>query len=154
MNIVYKHGDASKPDKPSIIAHVCNNQGSWGAGFVLALSANDKGPEEAYRRWHADGVTRSGTKFELGEVQLVRYGDHIVANMIAQDNIGSKKQPLDYDALRICLEKLTLIAQRSKMPVAGPKFGSGIAGGNWEVIEEMIEDTLTAHDVHVTIYTL
>lgn len=153
--ITYKTGDATNPDEPSLIAHICNNAGGWGAGFVMALSAVDEGPEDAYRQWYRNGKTKSGIPFQLGEVQLVRFGDHIVANMVAQNNVDPKaRPPIDYDALRTCLEKLTLIAQRSGLPVVGPKFGSGIAGGDWDVIEEMIEDTLIAHDIHVTIFSL
>merc|ERR1711918_196831 len=39
-----------------IIAHVCNDRGRWGKGFVMAISG--KWPEAArmYRQWHKAGV--------------------------------------------------------------------------------------------------
>src|SRR5262245_22379163 len=45
-------GDATAPrvDGPKIIAHVCNDVGGWGAGFVLAVSRRWPEPERAYRR--------------------------------------------------------------------------------------------------------
>jgi O-acetyl-ADP-ribose deacetylase (regulator of RNase III) len=52
-SIQYLQGDAISPQAkgPKIIAHVCNDQGRWGKGFVLALSASWPEPEQAYRKW-------------------------------------------------------------------------------------------------------
>lgn len=80
--IRYVTGDATSPqaDGPRIIAHVCNDTGTWGAGFVLAVSARWPEPEQEYRRW-----AQHGPHFELGRVQMVEVGDGTrVANMIAQ----------------------------------------------------------------------
>jgi hypothetical protein len=33
----------------------------------------------------------------------------------------------------------------------GPRFGSGLSGGNWNTIEQIIKDTIT---VDITIYEL
>ena len=80
MAITYLIGDATAPDTrgPAVIAHVCNDSGGWGKGFVLAISRRWPEPEAAYRRW-----ARSGEKFGLGMVQLVTVKDHLsVANMV------------------------------------------------------------------------
>ena len=54
--IHYLEGDATNPKVPGnkIIAHVCNDIGGWGRGFVLSLSKKWKLPEVAYRRWYQD----------------------------------------------------------------------------------------------------
>lgn len=46
-------GDATQPEGtgPRVLVRVCNDQGLWGAGFVLALSRRFKAPEAAYRAW-------------------------------------------------------------------------------------------------------
>ena len=38
--IIYLKGDATSPQVSGykIIVHICNNRGSWGAGFVMAIS--------------------------------------------------------------------------------------------------------------------
>jgi hypothetical protein len=38
--IEYRTGNAAAPQAagPKIVAHVCNDQGQWGKGFVLAVS--------------------------------------------------------------------------------------------------------------------
>ncbi len=47
-------GDATCPQAkgPKVIAHVCNDLGGWGKGFVLAVSKRWAEPERAYREWH------------------------------------------------------------------------------------------------------
>ena len=48
--IHYRVGDATAPvaDGPKIIAHICNDIGAWGRGFVLAISRRWPEPEKAY----------------------------------------------------------------------------------------------------------
>jgi len=47
--INYVRGDATVPSVKGVkvIAHVCNDSGGWGKGFVLALSRRWPEPEEA-----------------------------------------------------------------------------------------------------------
>jgi hypothetical protein len=47
-------GDATAPQGtgPKVIAHVCDDMGGWGKGFVVALSKRWPEPEAAYQRWH------------------------------------------------------------------------------------------------------
>jgi len=67
--ITYLKGDAAAPigGDTRIIAHVCNDIGGWGRGFVLALSKRWPEPEKNFRNWFASGVN-----FELGEIQIVK----------------------------------------------------------------------------------
>ena len=45
--IIYLKGDATSPQVKGykVIAHICNNRGSWGAGFVMAISKKWSSPE-------------------------------------------------------------------------------------------------------------
>ena len=67
MPIQYIKGDATQPQGAGlkIIAHVCNDMGAWGKGFVVALSKRWKKPEADYRAWYL-----SKTDFALGDVQF------------------------------------------------------------------------------------
>ena len=56
--------------KPIILAHICNDVGGWGAGFVLAVSKRWGAPESEFYKWH-----ESGKDFELGNVQFVEVED-------------------------------------------------------------------------------
>ncbi len=68
QNIVFLKGDATSPNMEGIkiIAHICNDIGGWGKGFVLALSKRWQQPEKEYRKWF-----KEGKNFHLGVVQFV-----------------------------------------------------------------------------------
>ncbi len=142
--ITYVVGDATRPqgDGPKIIAHVCNDVGAWGAGFVMALSDRWTAPELAYRAM---------SQRALGEVQFVGVErDLFVANMIAQTLGG--KVPLRYEALRKCLH--TVASAFRGASVHMPRIGCGLAGGTWAEVEPIIQETLCAAGVPVTVYDL
>ncbi len=61
-----------------MIAHVCNDIGGWGKGFVLALSHRWPEPEKANRAWHRDRATND---FGLGPVQLVQVERRVWARL-------------------------------------------------------------------------
>ncbi|MCX5296206.1 macro domain-containing protein [Streptomyces sp. NBC_00193] len=147
-------GDATSPQArgPKIIAHVCNDLGGWGKGFVLALSKRWSEPEAAYRAWHRG---RSGNDFALGAVQLVQVRPDIwVANMVGQHGIrtGSGGPPVRYEAIERCLDRLAAHATERGASVHMPRIGCGLAGGKWSRIEPLIRDELCAKGIPVTVY--
>lgn len=83
----YIRGDTTAPSVKGvkIIAHVCNDIGGWGEGFVLALSRRWSEPEAAYRAWHRG---RASDDFAPGAVQLVPVERYVqVANMIGRRGV-------------------------------------------------------------------
>jgi len=150
--INYLKGDATRPvSKPAIIVHVCNNKGGWGKGFVLALSAKWKEPEDAYRDWHKQEFKVESYfpswnfHFELGNVQLVRVEKGVwVANMIAQDDYKrrgdlEKKVYLKYTSLKAALTRVAHFAMGIPgVSIHMPRIGCGLAGGTWDKVEEII----------------
>lgn len=146
--IKYVKGDATKPigEGHKILIHICNNQGGWGAGFVLALSKKWKLPEQKYRLWY-----KSQENFQLGEVQFVGVGgETTVANMLAQDGYGGVA--VKYNSLRECLKKVHDFAVSHKASIHAPKIGSKLGGGDFNVISKIIEEELCEKDIDVTIY--
>lgn len=155
--ITYLKGDATSPQAsgPKVIAHVCNDIGGWGRGFVLALSARWNAPEARYRRWahlrknaselqsSAEGelVVTTGD-FALGEVQFVQVlPDTYVANMIGQAGVrtGSKGPPVRYPAISSALALVATFALACKASVHMPRIGCGLAGGKWPHVEPLID---------------
>ena len=134
------------------IAHICNDQGGWGKGFVGAFSKRWEGPEAAYRSWYKD---RSKNDFGPGAVQLVAVEQNLwVANMVAQYGYQATHQgpPIRYDAVRKCLKQLAAEAKNLKASVHMPRIGCGLAGGKWEDIEPIITDELTSQGIEVSVY--
>lgn len=145
--ITYLKGDATDPkvDGPKIIAHVCNNKGGWGRGFVLALSVRWEEPEEAYRAWSRSGI-------RLGNIQTVEVGEGVwVVNMAAQNGYASRGNPvpLDYRALEDCLSQVNSVAVSMGASVHMPRIGCGLAGGKWGEVEKIIFRTLPEVPVYV-----
>ena len=152
--IRYLKGDATDPQAsgPKIIAHVCNDLGGWGKGFVLAISARWPQPEAAYRAWHKAGAAGG---FALGAVQFVPVrSDILVANLIGQHGLrgGSKGPPVRYEAIETGLATIGEKAVELGASVHMPRIGCGLAGGKWEQVEPLIERTLSARGVAVTVY--
>lgn len=143
--IHYLTGDATDPrHRPAIIAHVVNDVGAWGSGFVLAVSRRWPEPERSYRAaWR---------NANLGDVQFVYCNDDIiVANMFAQRGLKSKQnpKPLRLEALTLCLHWLRAKAYLCNVPVSMPRIGCGLGGATWGEVEPVIEQALSGIDVYV-----
>ena len=143
--IHYLKGDATDPQGfgNKLIIHVCNNQGAWSAGFVIALSRKGKEPEYYYRRKR---------RHILGDVQFVQVSDEnrnniIVANMIAQITGDKNGVNLRYMALYKCLIAVNEYAAKHQCTIHAPRFG----GGDWKIIEAKIKRAI---DVPIYIYDL
>ena len=146
--INYVIGDATQPNaRPAIIAHICNTAGGWGAGFSDAVSMRWLGPERAYRAMKS----RPLGWFDIIGVEP----DIAVANMLAQRRYSKPGKPaIDYTALETCLYQVALYAVRNDYSVHMPRIGTGLAGGDWAVIEPIIVRTLCNAEVSVTVYDL
>ncbi|NUO56698.1 MAG: macro domain-containing protein [Hamadaea sp.] len=151
--LTVRQGDATSPQAkgPKVIAHICNDLGGWGKGFVLAISKRWPEPERDYREWHRH---RAGNDFGLGAVRLIQVAADVwVANMVAQHGMktGSNGPPIRYDAVERCLARLAELLP-SGASVHMPRIGTGLAGGSWDKIEPLVVRTLCARDIPVTVY--
>jgi O-acetyl-ADP-ribose deacetylase (regulator of RNase III) len=154
--IRYVVGDATNPlaRGPKIIAHICNDIGKWGKGFVMAVSSKWPIVRAEYLRWYKDD-SKDECYCRLGGIQYVDVRPDIcVANMVAQAGIhtGSKGPPIRYDALDLCLEKLAIGARKRGASIHMPRVGCGLAGGTWATVEPIV--LLRIGDLDVTVYDL
>lgn len=145
------------------VPHVCNNIDLFGAGFAAQVA--DRFPS-VKADYHMLG--KGFLKNNLGYAQIVkvyeepkyRHGLYFV-NMIAQNGIIHKNnpRPLNYLALvkamnnlsNFILDKTGFVGGSEKVEIHCPKFGSGLAGGNWAFIADLIEDIWFKYPV--TIYS-
>lgn len=161
MTVQYVVGDATRPQGEGlkVITHVVNNQGGWGAGFVVALSRRWSRPEREYRAWFQK---HGPEKFEklLGALQLVPVEPDVwVANIVGQHGLRSNKSgpPIRYRALAQGFDHIAAFAEKHpdrNLSVHAPRLGSGLAGGSWDEIEPLLEKHLVQQGVPVTIYDL
>lgn len=157
MAIKYIKGDATEIITPInetvYIPHICNNVGLWGKGFVVSVSKRWKAPERLYRN-DINNMTKN-KESKLGEIQTINVQDNIyVINMIAQ-RIGGK-HPLVNSALEKCMAQIAENFKQIEEPkrIQCPKFGAGLAGGNWETeIVPLINKYWNDFDVYVYQFT-
>lgn len=152
--IQYISGDlfaavANDSHKKILIPHVCNNIGAFGSGFVIPLGKTYPKARQSYF-----AIPKKNGKLPIGTTDFVTVSDNIsVANMIAQNGIGGTR-PLRYNALSKCLDEVAEYAINNEMEIYSPLFGSGLAGGNWLFIEEMIKDAWLEREIKVTVFYL
>ncbi|MGW4804482.1 macro domain-containing protein [Kitasatospora sp. NPDC004272] len=155
QEISYVVGDATVPqgEGPKIIAHVCNDAGGWGKGFVLPLARRWPQTRAAYKAWYHD---RETSGFALGAVQFVPAEDSfLVANMIGQHGYRpSSTPPVRYEAISAALAIVAERALQLRASVHMPRIGCGLAGGRWELVEPLIVEQLIRREVPVTVYDL
>jgi len=156
--IIYQKGDifdltgsvVSMNDiAPSIIIpHVCNNVDVFSSGFAMSVSKRYPIVKENFHML--------GKKAVLGNVQNIiaienkKYNRKlIISNMIAQNGLISKsnRRPLNYGALCYCMYAVKSLIEQTKrnidhqeIEIHAPKFGCGLSGGDWKIIEALITD--------------
>lgn len=143
-----------------IIPHVCNNANAFGAGFAGQVAVEYPVVKANFHLL--------ANKAKLGSVQFVEVAKEplykhqiIFANMIAQNKTISNKnpRPLNYGALVYCMSQVRSQIKEyekktdsAKIEIHAPKFGCGLAGGNWSFISDLINDIWA--DIPVFIYVL
>jgi hypothetical protein len=141
-----------------LIPHVCNNINGFGAGFAADVASRYPVVKENFHLLGKDA--------RLGYVQFITVKEDkqykyrlVFANMISQNGIYNaikNKRPLHYPSLIKCMEKVGLFAQElysqtegSRVEIHAPRFGSGLAGGNWDFITDLIQDIWRSNEVFV-----
>lgn len=132
-----------------IIPHVCNNVDLFDAGFAGLISKKYPIAKQNYHMLGKSFLTKnSGYTQSVVVEQNRQHGSKlIISNMIAQDGVisSSNKRPLNYASLcKSMIGVKQYIKQNfdmdQKIEIHSPKFGSGLAGGNWNFISLLIED--------------
>lgn len=144
-----------------IVPHVCNNIDLFGAGFAAAVSKHYPLVKENYHLLGQNFLNNN-----LGYTQFVEvakdtnYGHKLIfANMISQNGVINTRntRPLNYFALCKSMSGINkFIANNfdrdNKVQIHAPKFGCGLAGGDWKFITNLIEDIWSNLDVFIYHY--
>lgn len=142
--IKYVKGDVLASDEPRI-AHGVNCSGGFKSGFAKAVA--DKYPivKERYSSLFEAGG------WSLGHTQLVEVDDgsgRLIANCGTQQRYGRPTEGpfVSYPAVREVIKKLVKTWPEG---FAMPKMGAGLAGGNWDIIAQIIEEESATVEVRV-----
>lgn len=152
LGLSYIEGDAIQLARVrtgrNILAHIVNDSGGWGRGFVVNLSRAFRSAEDAYRLWAANGIEAPTSWdvwpraiFELGETQFVRVSPNlVVANMCAQHGYGTPEDPIPvrYDAVEQCMQTVFYECAENNAVLHMPRIGTNLGGGTWpEILSSM-----------------
>ena len=152
MEIKYIKGDLfadlSLLPNRIMVPHVVNNVGRFGSGFAAAVMKHFPIVRERYMDW--------GNPYILGDVQFVHINDQLTfANMVGQSGTVSQKnpKPIKYVALVRAMERVASVCEE-KYNIICPLFGAGLAKGNWNFIEELINEIWIGRNIPVSVYYL
>lgn len=150
MKIEYRFGNLF--DYPGRhILQGCNAQGVMGSGVAKTVRALYPHAYNTYRAHYE----RYGLR--LGEVVVADCGKHVILNGITQQFFGGDGGLyVDYQAIRTVIRNCNAIVQKDgQTELALPLIGAGLAGGEWQVIAQSIEEesavkpVVYIHEQHV-----
>lgn len=114
-----------------------------GAGVAKVLALKHSNLLQEYRSY------LSSVPNPLGTVQYVLSGERYVVNMFAQDGYSTYARQTDYEAFRACLVNLASSISTDEIIAMPYGIGCGLAGGEWNIVYQMIEDVLKNHSVEL-----
>jgi len=122
------------------IMHGCNCFCTMGAG--IAKNIRDRWPEVYdIDRQTVRGATDKLGKFTFAVVKTRANTILTVFNLYTQYRYGMKYgPPFDYDAFTNALRGLKPLFVGENYTVGMPMIGAGLAGGDWRIISEIIEE--------------
>jgi O-acetyl-ADP-ribose deacetylase (regulator of RNase III) len=130
-------------ENKGIIVHGVNCQGVMGSG--VAMQFRNKFP--VVYTDYVSYFNQHKYKREklLGNIVVSKINeDHYIVSAFTQLHYGRDPnvQYVDYGALKSCFEKINDLYLETALPIKFPKIGAGLANGNWDIIEKIINDTL------------
>lgn len=151
--ITIVNGDILK-SKVSLIVQQVNHQGVMGAGLAKKLSDYCPGMLESYREFCSRHDFESIKT--LGMVHFYSHcGRPIIANVFGQNHYGRNKCYTDYESLTNGLIRVRDIASACEWTVAIPYgIGCGLAGGSWDIVSKIINETFGDYQLDVKLYQL
>ena len=128
-----------------VIIHGANCFNTMGAGIAKQIK------DTWSMAYNKDCETIKGDKSKLGTYTMANVGDLIIVNAYTQYNYGRKQNHQEnYKAIESVFKKIKRDFSGKKIGLS--KIGAGLAGGNWNIISNIIETELSGEDVTVVEY--
>lgn len=132
-----------------VISHGANCFNVMGAGIAKQIKENFP---EAYE---ADLKTIKGSKLKLGTLSTAKHNDLIIINAYTQYYPGRN---FDYNAIELCFNNIAAYLDNLDnlriFSLGIPKIGCGIAGGDWNIVKDIVKKTLDKSNIEVTVVNL
>ena len=159
--MIYKKvGDLLSSKEITVVLHQANIFHTFGAGIARAI--REKFPE-AYA---ADLETVDGDSAKLGTLSIGKIKDkkgssiEFIVNMYSQTGLGGQDRQTSYDYMEVAmrdlrarLEKRVRDGKQTKLGIPY-KLGSGLANGDFRIVNSIIESVFSDANFDVIIYYL
>lgn len=122
-----------------VLVHGCNCFHTMGAGIAKQIK------EKYYAAYEADLQTIKGDKNKLGTYSSIQINDNqFIINAYTQYHFYGNR-PIDYDALRNVFRLIDLNFENKRIGI--PKIGAGLAKGDWNIIQEIIDEEVNNNTI-------
>lgn len=147
MKIIYKQGDLPECTE-NIIVHGCNAKGVMGSGVAAQIKKKYPNSARAYFNM------KENNKMQLGNFSYSEEDDgKTIINAITQEFYG-RNPHIVYVSYGAIAHVFMDINKGCKIygykEIALPKIGAGLANGDWNIIEQIIEKE--CKDVQPVVY--
>jgi O-acetyl-ADP-ribose deacetylase (regulator of RNase III) len=127
-----------------VIMHGCNCFCTMGAGIAKEIKL--KFPE-AYQ---TDLETEKGSKEKLGTCSYIEINNLTIVNAYTQFHWRGRGIKVDYEAIKLCFQFIKKQFHGQRIGI--PKIGTGLAGGDWNIISKIIKETTENEDITLVEY--
>lgn len=142
--------DAFSEGKLDAIAHCCNMQNTFGSGIAKSVLGCFPKAYEADTTWYksrdTNNVPLSVAAFHSGSEDVRK---RMIFNLYGQEFYGTNKRQLNYGRLAKSLIAMESWLEKDSIVGFPYKMGSDRAGGDFEIVLEMIEFFFQHHNVKI-----
>ncbi len=120
-----------------IICHQVNSEGVMGAGLALQIKNKWRKVYDDYMYLYKNGYLK------LGTIHFTQVDKNLwVCNIVGQGMYGWQGRFTDYDAFKQAVSELRPFHDKGTKIYFPYGIGCGLAGGNWDVVLDIIEHEL------------
>jgi O-acetyl-ADP-ribose deacetylase (regulator of RNase III) len=151
--IQFVHGSILEPrtGERRVICQLVNDKAvKWGGGVARQVSSKFPIAEAQF----SESIQKIRQSERLGSVVFSSAEDGLlVASIVAQEGFGPSLLPrIRYEALEKGLKCIADKAIELQASVHMPRIGTGAAGGDWETVQEMIDEHMVRAGLKVIVY--
>lgn len=151
--VTYRDGDLLE-SKCEVICHQTNCKGVMGSGIARTIRVFYPEAYEALRRRYEQGEAKLGV-IDLVPTLLGGFMRCVVNCYGEYDYLPRGVVHTDYEALQKCFNAIAAEFEGSGYTIGFPyKIGCGLAGGDWDIVSKMIENTFEGDKWKVEIWRL
>ena len=134
----------------AFIAHGCNCFCTMGSGIAKSIREQFPAAYLADLRTAKGDIKKLGNYSEGKIIETTETKAFVVLNCYTQFRYDAKSKPFDYEAFIMCMRKINYEFSYHKIGL--PLIGAGLGGGNWTIINGIIQKELKDMDITVVNY--